>query len=327
MFTKKQLFFMICESPLHAGSGSELDYIDMPIQRERHTGFPKVESSTLKGAIRERFNSVFGVQDADKKYTHPDAKKFEVAFGAMGKQQDPGNERQGSLAFTDARLLMFPVKSMKGVFAWITCEYVLKQFEKDMMRHDATFKLEGGYVPGENRAIVFVGNNLEIPGADDYGHIILEEYPFLAEAASSTCRATGIAFNQWIAETIFPDQSSWWHRHLKNNLVIVRDNDFADFVELSTEVITRNRIDPKTGTVEGGALFTEEYLPTDSILYSIAMAHSEFIDPKKLNGRQLVSDSETMDFFQNNMTGAFSNSFRMGGNETIGKGMIRTVIV
>ncbi|MBK9462153.1 MAG: hypothetical protein IPN94_22720 [Sphingobacteriales bacterium] len=32
---------------------------------------------------------------------------------------------------------------------------------------------------------------------------------------------------------------------------------------MSTEVITRTKIDNETGTVEDGALFTEEYLPTE----------------------------------------------------------------
>ena len=52
----KPLFFM-CETPLHAGSGSDLGIVDLPIQRERHTNFPKVESSSLKGALREGFEN------------------------------------------------------------------------------------------------------------------------------------------------------------------------------------------------------------------------------------------------------------------------------
>jgi len=34
----------------------------------------------------------------------------------------------GCIAVTDARLLLFPVKSQKGVFAWITCPRVVSRF-------------------------------------------------------------------------------------------------------------------------------------------------------------------------------------------------------
>ena len=50
--------------------------------------------------------------------------------------------------------------------------------------------------------------------------------------------------------------------YLSEKLVILHDDDFRDFVALSTEVITRNKIDNETGTVAEGQLFTEEYLPT-----------------------------------------------------------------
>jgi CRISPR-associated protein Cmr4 len=56
---------------------------------------------------------------------------------------------------------------------------------------------------------------------------------------------------------------------MKEKLIILSNDDFKDFVTLSTEVITRIKINPDTGTVEKGALFTEEYLPSDTILYSL----------------------------------------------------------
>lgn len=58
MFLKFQPFFIIAETPVHADSGSELGIVDLPIQRERHTAFPKIEGSGLKGCIREAFESL-----------------------------------------------------------------------------------------------------------------------------------------------------------------------------------------------------------------------------------------------------------------------------
>jgi len=55
MFKKALPFFIHVITPLHAGTGQELGIVDLPIQRERHTGFPKIEASGLKGSIREVF--------------------------------------------------------------------------------------------------------------------------------------------------------------------------------------------------------------------------------------------------------------------------------
>jgi len=46
------LFIYKCETPLHVGSGSEQSFINMPIQREIHTAFPKIEASGIKGGYR-----------------------------------------------------------------------------------------------------------------------------------------------------------------------------------------------------------------------------------------------------------------------------------
>jgi CRISPR-associated protein Cmr4 len=55
MFQQTKTLFLVCETPLHAGSGDSLGIVDLPIQRERHTQFPKIEASSLKGALREAF--------------------------------------------------------------------------------------------------------------------------------------------------------------------------------------------------------------------------------------------------------------------------------
>ena len=60
MFKCKHPLFLQCQTPLHAGSGSEIGLVDLPIQRERHTTFPKIEASSLKGALREAFEMCDG---------------------------------------------------------------------------------------------------------------------------------------------------------------------------------------------------------------------------------------------------------------------------
>ena len=41
MFTKAKPFLLYAVSSVHAGSGGEVGLVDLPIQREQHTGFRK----------------------------------------------------------------------------------------------------------------------------------------------------------------------------------------------------------------------------------------------------------------------------------------------
>jgi len=40
MFDKGALLYLYAETPVHAGSGTSLGIVDLPIQRERTTGYP-----------------------------------------------------------------------------------------------------------------------------------------------------------------------------------------------------------------------------------------------------------------------------------------------
>src|SRR3972149_7343465 len=251
MYKKIKPFFMIVETPLHAGSGTDLGTIDMPIQRERHTGFPKIESSGLKGCIRQAFEGKGEIMVNNKK---ADAQAIYLAFGP-----ENGDEHAGALGFTDARLLLFPVKSMKGVFAWITCPPVLERFTKDL-------KLDGkNEIPKTPKANTAPNGCQLIIGVDK---IVLEEYTF-AVNKDKICTE----FAVWLSTNVIPsgNEYNYWKDKIKNDIVILNDDDFRDFVNLSTEVITRIKINNDTGTVQPGALFTEEYLPSESILYSLAL--------------------------------------------------------
>jgi len=42
-------------SPIHAGAGASTSVVDLPIQRERHTNWPHIQASAVKGAMRQHF--------------------------------------------------------------------------------------------------------------------------------------------------------------------------------------------------------------------------------------------------------------------------------
>ena len=121
MYQQKKLLYLYCETPLHAGSGSELGIVDLPIQRERPTGYPKIEASSLKGALREHFCRL-GDGEKDRQVNR---------FFGPAPDSEEANMSAGTVAFIDARLLCMPVRSAAGVFAWVTCPGVLQRWCRD----------------------------------------------------------------------------------------------------------------------------------------------------------------------------------------------------
>lgn len=328
MFRKATPLFLICETPLHAGSGNDLGVIDLPIQRERHTSFPKIEGSSLKGSLREAFENKL-TNDAERKKIHlvfgyddktPENKCIKNHFGE-------DKQFQGALGFTDARLLLFPVKSMKGVFAWITCEKVLEQFKRDFALTDYSYPNEipnQKTVPHECELIVNADN------------IVLEEYTFTV-TKDPVVEGNITKLANWLADCLF-DRGSYWYSHLLKNLVVLQDDDFTDFVNLSTEVITRTKINNNTGTVESGALFTEEYLPSESVMYSLAMFspifHKDEVKNVFFDGRLPLNGESQSDFEAKAVGDYFTKIItnelqvvQIGGNASLGKGLVRTKII
>ncbi len=315
MFQLASPLFLTCETPLHAGSGDSLGIVDMPIQRERHTSFPKIEASSLKGALRESFEEKFLKENP--KRDHPRVLK---AFGPDG-----GDLNAGALGFTDARLLLFPVKSMKGVFAWITCPKVLKQFSEDLK---LSVKLEiSGQISSEEKKAVPLSDETSLGFG---GNFVLEEYTF-GKAGKADLKIDGKPLADWLADHLFT-AGSYWHGKAKTDILLLTDDDFKDFVDLSTEVITRTKINNETGTVQSGALFTEEYLPSESVLYSLVLASPEFLNTTEIkerdeHGERKHRRPEKADGILKFFTDNLQPVFQLGGNATLGKGLLRTKIV
>lgn len=342
MYRKAQPLFLICNTPTHVGSGSELGVVDLPIQRERHTGFPKFEASSLKGSIREAFerhtnsrefknltdvdvmiHRVFGFDDGSLSTSQRENLKrnFKKENGKnqSGEPQfEDISQFAGAIGFTDARLLLFPVKSMKGVFAWVTCLRALKQFQNDMQLVNSNFQiknLDENIINKEETYLFASDSNLVTPNR----RVLLEEYAFeVSNELNGVLQIDGKNFPNWLAENLFENDGSYWCEKIKKDIVVLPDDDFKDFVNLSTEVITRTKIDNVTGTVAQGALFNEEYLPTESILYSLVLTSDEF----KEHG---LKESAISQFFRENITAI--STIQIGANATLGKGIVTTKLV
>lgn len=101
-------------SNLHAGSGEANEsVIDNLIQRDSITQFPVINSSSLKGALREHFKS-------------EDSSLIEHIFGSDVK--DKSKREAGKYRFFDARLLAMPLRSDKALYLMATCPALLKEY-------------------------------------------------------------------------------------------------------------------------------------------------------------------------------------------------------
>ena len=312
MFLKQKPLFLWVETPLHAGSGSDLGIVDLPVQREKHTGFPKVEASGIKGCLRESFEDKLERENTELK----------LAFGP----ESTNETHAGAIGFSDARLLLFPVKSVKGVFAWITCPQVITRFKRDLELCGILNGNDGFAIPEKETVPegcgLFVKND----------KIVLEEYTFSAQKNSATTQ-----FAKWLKENVANNMEQFWKDKIEKDILVLSDEDFKDFVTMSTEVIARTKIDDYTGTVAKGALWYEEYLPVDSILYSIVFSGPVFKENNKDKGEFEVKPEEikndkketeleakkVMNFFAENL----DPILQIGGNATIGKGFVRTVFL
>lgn len=286
MFEAKTMLYVYVETPLHAGSGRALGNVDLPIQRERVTGYPIVQASSLKGRLRA----------AGKTKGMP---HFEAVFGPDTENAD---KHAGALSPGDAKVLLFPVRSLKGVFAWTTSVEVLQRF-----RRDATMVgIEPGWSTPEAPEEEALISSADLKAG---GEVVLEEFTFTPK----TDQVVG-QIGQWLAKNTLPqtDEYGYWREELPKRLVILPNDDFRDFVTFSTEVATRIKLDPETKTVDKGALWTEEYLPTDTLLYAPLMATPPRTDSELENGQDVLQAIKELGLTR----------VQLGGSETVGRGSV-----
>lgn len=117
------ILFLFLEQPMHPGAGVSVGHVDLPIQREVHTGYPMVQSSGVKGSLREAVKNRGLLSDK----LLSGKTKIDWIFGPENSA-----ESRAAIVVTDARTLLFPVKSARGVFGWITSPHALARLAADI---------------------------------------------------------------------------------------------------------------------------------------------------------------------------------------------------
>src|SRR5437660_9934905 len=114
MITATNILYIYTETPLHVGTGSGLSNVDLPIQRERTTQYPMIQGSGIKGKLRAAI-------EGDRKALSPEQRNVvDILFGPPPKPAEgdedkaSGSDHAGALIVGDARILLFPVRSLSG---------------------------------------------------------------------------------------------------------------------------------------------------------------------------------------------------------------------
>lgn len=140
---KQSVLAIFTRTPLHVGAGASVGAVDQPVIRERHTRFPVIPGSSIKGVLRD------ALADSDNS---------REVFG----EQDYA----GGISFGEARLLAFPVRSAKGAFAFAVSPVTLQRFARD-----AGIDIK---VPAIADMTCMAGDKLVFDGKA----VVLEEYRF-----------------------------------------------------------------------------------------------------------------------------------------------------
>ena len=307
MFEKAAMLFLYCETPVHAGTGTSLSIVDLPIQRERITGLPIVQASSLKGVLRAEVERLKGKQ---------------IAEALFGPETQRAHEHAGCVSPHDARLLLFPIRSLVGVFAWATCPFVLERFKREMIA--AGFQI-GWQVPNpanSHQALVAHDDTIV---AD--GKVVLEEFAFEKQKDDS---AEQIA--NWLRDHAFPQSGEYedFRKWLPKRFVILPDDAFRDFTQLATEIQTRVQLKKETKTVGEGP-WTEEHLPSETLLYapifvSKPLAPKDNV-PNEFKENNEPSAAKVLGFLKDlttpNSNKPYLDRLQIGGDETVGRGIVK----
>lgn len=282
-------FHLHALSALHCGTGQSAGVVDLPIARARATGLPIVPGSSIRGVLREE------LARADKALAR-------TLFGPATVTGD-ADAFAGALAIGDAHLLLLPVRCLAGIVCFATAPFVLKRYAADLARanlaHPAlpTAALrDGAWVTEQSVNLL-------------NGRLVLEDLDLGAQANA--------AADQWakaIAAGIHGADGDAT-AELTRRFAILPDDVFSFLAETATEIRARIAIDDKTGTVRKGALWYEENLPAEAVLwgvYAVERSHSPDDDRDADALAATLPSGELL--------------LQLGGKAGVGRGLVRLLI-
>lgn len=287
-----RLTFVHALSPLHAGIGQGIGVIDLPIAREKATGLPFLPGSSLKGTLRSLCN----------------AEDRNSIFGPETSEIDPDSNYASSVQFSDQRLLLLPVRSLAGTFAWVTSPYVLYRLLRDMQDIHAK-KLPYAIPSVKDKTTCYIVNDASDIVADtSTKQVYLEDLDLVAEASLEIAQ-----WATWLGQQLFSlDETG--KQMLMNRFCLVHDDIFSFLSETATEIFARIKLLEDSKTVKKGGLWYEESLPVETVLSGVVLA-----TPTRASGK---TETQVLDF----MKVITDKAVQLGGKTTVGRGICRILL-
>ena len=202
-----QFYTLKTKSNTHVGSGqNSYGIVDNVVQKDYLTELPCINSTSLKGALRE-----YAVEN--------NWENTEIIFGSKPNERNSENLRQGSHYFGQAYLLSFPMRSDKLQYFNVTCPHLLKHLAKILLANHALEAEVKNLLDTEK-----IKNIMELqPVSDIYNDYIIEKHNIKTIKVGN----------------IFSDKLK---EFLGKNLVVMHDNTFKSIVK-KLPIITRNQLE------------------------------------------------------------------------------------
>jgi len=298
MFEASRAMFIYCTSPVHAGAGQAFGLIDNPIQRERHSEHPVIAGAGVKGALRHHLWRKWDQGDGEQ--------TRDLLNRIFGPEAGNSSDYAGTISFSDAQLVAFPIRSVKDGFVYATSPLCLARAKRLLHMCGETVNWE---LPEVKEGQADLINPLLL---SDNQYLLLESQQFVAKMDGNDKGMKAAAESLAVLALPNGDGYDYFRKKLQTDLVLLSDTDFSYFVKQSTVVEAHVCIDSETGTAKDGSLHYTENLPPESILISAAMATVE----RKKDG--LMAEA-MLSPVVSALNGAL---VQLGGDATTGRGQV-----
>ncbi|MEM1509651.1 MAG: type III-B CRISPR module RAMP protein Cmr4 [Thermofilaceae archaeon] len=240
------LVFIEAVTHVHAGVGRAGGVVDLPVQRDEY-GYPCIYASSLKGALKTALLWALVKEKNDLTFAR------RAVEALLGPEPEPEESFESSVAVLDARLVAMPVRSLRGVYAYVTSPVLLRSFLEYSRLYGAVVgdvepllkeaeKVNRGSCLCVGNKDQLVVSELESKSELHNKIILLEELwlnPEPAQSGGELSKALG----------------------LDKPLLVLHDDEARHAIDRGLLRLTRVRLRRDTKTVEERGLWSEEYVP------------------------------------------------------------------
>ncbi|BDC17373.1 type III-B CRISPR module RAMP protein Cmr4 [Acidianus sp. HS-5] len=282
-------FFINAVTHLHVGSGSSVEEeIDLPFQKDE-LNYPMIYASSLKGAIKSFLVKEF-------------YNRREVVYKTLGYEENSEEASLGS--FLDAVLFAVParnisVNGLNEAWVYVTTYELLRKVKSYL---DIISKLSNQkYTAFENLIDSILNENEKnVTFSKGVNSTILNE-DFYVNLEKAKQNDVDISVLNEVLKG-----NSYGTNGQPKPLIILNDYLGREVINRSLLRVRRIKIENEKKTARIGGLWSEEYVPMNSLFFSVFLARE---------------GKDVADFV--NCVLRKTDYVILGGKETIGKGIVR----